>query len=61
LTDANAASVSQNAAATAGKVMEWFSEKTSIAGFQIPNWAPVLAVVIVLFLIYFFLIDEFVA
>ena len=41
--------------------MEWFSEKTSIAGFQIPNWAPVLAVVIVLFLIYFFLIDEFVA
>jgi hypothetical protein len=41
--------------------MEWFGQKTSIAGYQIPNWALVLAVVIVLFLIYFFLIDEFVA
>ena len=52
----------KNGAATAGrKVMEWLSEKTTIAGHQIPNWALVLAVVIVLFLIYFFLIDEFVA
>jgi hypothetical protein len=58
----NALRLSQNDAATAGgKVMEWFSQKTSIAGYQIPNWALVLAVVIVLFLIYFFLIDEFVA
>ena len=40
--------------------MEWFSQKTAIARYQIPNWALVLAVVIVLFLIYFFLIDEFV-
>ena len=32
--------------------MEWFSQKTSIAGTQIPNWVIVLAVVIVLFLIY---------
>ena len=32
--------------------MEWFSQKTLIAGTQIPNWVLVLAVVIVLFLIY---------
>jgi hypothetical protein len=58
----NAPRVSQNGAATAGrKVMESLSEKTSIAGHQIPNWALVLAVVIGFFLIYFFLIDEFVA
>jgi hypothetical protein len=61
LTDANASRLSQDDAATAaGKVVEWFSRKTSIAGCQIPDWALVLAVVIVLFLIYFFLIDEFV-
>jgi hypothetical protein len=41
--------------------MEGFSQKTSIAGYQIPSWAIVLVVVIVLFLIYFFLIDEFIA
>jgi hypothetical protein len=44
--------------------MEWFSRKTSIAGYQIPNWALVLlvlAVVIVFFLIYFSVIDEFIA
>jgi hypothetical protein len=44
--------------------MEWFRRKTSIAGYQIPNWARwalVLAVVIVFLLIYFSLIDEFIA
>jgi hypothetical protein len=35
--------------------MEWFSQKTSIAGAQIPNWVLVLAVVVVLFLIYRFI------
>jgi hypothetical protein len=34
--------------------MEWFSRKTSIAGYQIPNWALVLGVIIVLFIIYKF-------
>ena len=34
--------------------MEWFSQKTSIAGYQIPNWALVLGVIIVLFIIYKF-------
>ena len=33
--------------------MEWFSRKTSIAGYQIPSWAIVLVVVIVLLLIYY--------
>jgi hypothetical protein len=41
--------------------MEWFSQKTSIAGYQIPSWAIALAIVIVFLLIYFSLIDEFVA
>jgi hypothetical protein len=48
--------LSQNGAANGDdhgrKGMEWFSQKTSIAGTQIPNWVIVLAVVIVLFLIY---------
>jgi hypothetical protein len=35
-----------------GKVMEWFSRRTSIAGTQIPNWVLVLGVVIAFFLIY---------
>jgi hypothetical protein len=36
-----------------GKVMDWFSQKTSIAGIQIPNWLIVLgAAVIVIWLIY---------
>jgi hypothetical protein len=35
--------------------MEWFSQKTSIAGTQIPNWVLVLGVVIVFFLIYKFI------
>jgi hypothetical protein len=34
--------------------MEWFSQKTSIAGTQIPNWVLILGVIIVLFLIYRF-------
>ena len=34
------------------KVMEWFSQKTSIAGVQIPNWGIVLGAVVVIFLIY---------
>ena len=34
--------------------MEWFSQKTSIAGYQIPNLALVLGVIIVLFIIYKF-------
>jgi hypothetical protein len=34
--------------------MEWFSQKTSIAGVQIPNWMVVLGAVIVILLIYEF-------
>ena len=41
--------------------MEWFRRKTSIAGYQIPNLALVLVVVILFFLIYFSIIDEFIA
>jgi hypothetical protein len=32
--------------------MEWFRQKTSIAGTPIPNWALVLGVIIAFFLIY---------
>ena len=32
--------------------MEWFSQKTSIVGVQIPNWAIVLGAVVVILLIY---------
>jgi hypothetical protein len=35
--------------------MEWFSQKTSIAGTQIPNWALVLGAVIVVWIIYRFI------
>ena len=35
--------------------MEWFSQTTSIAGTQIPNWALVLAAIIVILLIYKFM------
>jgi hypothetical protein len=35
--------------------MEWFSQKTSIAGTQIPNWGIVLGVVIVVLLAYSFM------
>jgi len=34
--------------------MEWFSQKTSMAGIQIPNWGIVLGAVIVILLIYTF-------
>jgi hypothetical protein len=34
------------------KVMEWFSQKTSIAGIQVPNWMIVLAAVIIIWLVY---------
>jgi hypothetical protein len=32
--------------------MEWFSQKTSIAGIQISNWAVVLGAIIVILLLY---------
>ena len=35
--------------------MEWFSQKTSIAGIQIPNWGIVLGAVIAIFVIYSFM------
>ena len=34
--------------------MEWFSQKTSMAGIQIPNWGIVLGAVIVMLLVYTF-------
>ena len=37
------------------KVMEWFSQKTSIAGLPISNWMIVLGAVIVALLIYTFM------
>jgi hypothetical protein len=35
--------------------MEWFSQKTSIAGVQISNWMLVLAAIIVIWIIYSFI------
>jgi len=35
--------------------MEWFSQRTSIAGIQIPNWVIVWGAVIVIFVIYSFM------
>ena len=32
--------------------MEWFSQKTSIAGIQIANWGIVLGAVILILLVY---------
>ena len=32
--------------------MEWFSQKTSIAGVQIPNWIIALGAVIIILVIY---------
>ena len=32
--------------------MEWFGQKTSIAGIQIPNWAMVVGAIIILVLIF---------
>jgi hypothetical protein len=37
------------------KLMEWFNQKTSIAGMQIPNWGIVLGAAIVILLIYNFM------
>ena len=34
--------------------MEWFKQKTSIAGIQIPTWLLALSAIIVLMLIYTF-------
>jgi hypothetical protein len=38
-----------------GKAMEWFSQKTSIAGIQISNWILVLVAIIVIYIIYSFI------
>jgi hypothetical protein len=35
--------------------MEWFSQKTSIAGIQIPTWLLFLGAIIVLLLVYTFI------
>jgi hypothetical protein len=32
--------------------MEWFSQKTSIAGIQVSNWMVVLGAIIVILIIY---------
>jgi hypothetical protein len=32
--------------------MEWFSQKTSMAGIQIPNWTLVLGAIIIILVIY---------
>ena len=32
--------------------MEWFSQRTSIAGLQIPNWMIILGAVVVVLIIY---------
>ena len=37
--------------------MEWFSQKTSIAGLQVSNWMIVLRAVIAALLIYTFMQD----
>jgi hypothetical protein len=37
-----------------GKVMEWFSRKTSIAGAEVPNWLIVLGAIVVIWIIYSF-------
>jgi hypothetical protein len=34
------------------EVMEWFSQKTLIAGTQFPNWVLVVGVILALFIIY---------
>jgi hypothetical protein len=35
--------------------MEWFSQKTSIAGIQISNWILVLVAILVIWIIYSFI------
>ena len=32
--------------------MEWFSQRTSIAGVQIPNWIIILEAVLIVLIIY---------
>ena len=32
--------------------MEWFSNKTSISGIQLPNWIVVLGAIIVILIVY---------
>jgi hypothetical protein len=32
--------------------MEWFSQKTLIAGIEIPNWTLVLGVIIILLVVF---------
>jgi hypothetical protein len=32
--------------------MEWFSQKTSIGGTQIPNWGLVVGAIIIIWVIY---------
>jgi hypothetical protein len=32
--------------------MEWFSQKTSIAGVQVPNWIVILGAIIVILIIF---------
>jgi hypothetical protein len=32
--------------------MEWFSQKKSIAGIEIPNWTLVLGAIIILLVVY---------
>jgi len=34
------------------KAMEWFSQKTSIAGIQISNWILVVVAILVIWIIY---------
>ena len=34
------------------KVLEWFKRKTSIAGYEIPNWIIVLGAIIIVLLIF---------
>ena len=35
--------------------MEWFSQKTSIAGIQISNWILVLVAIVIIWIIYSFI------
>jgi hypothetical protein len=37
------------------KAMEWFTQKTSIAGIQISNWIVVVVAILVLWIIYSFI------
>jgi hypothetical protein len=51
----NAPAAFSQRGAMGGKVMEWFSRKTSIGGTQIPNWVLVLGTIIGIWLIYQFI------